>query len=48
MHPQLIGRPSRIRMLGELIAYMRTFPGVWFATAGEVSRHWRKHGGTTA
>jgi peptidoglycan/xylan/chitin deacetylase (PgdA/CDA1 family) len=48
MHPQLIGRPSRIRMLGELIAYMRTFPGVWFARAGEVSRHWRKHSDTTA
>jgi peptidoglycan-N-acetylglucosamine deacetylase len=41
MHPQLIGRPSRLRMLAELIGYMRSFPGVWFATAGEVARYWR-------
>jgi peptidoglycan/xylan/chitin deacetylase (PgdA/CDA1 family) len=42
MHPQLIGRPSRIRMLGDLIAYVRSFPGVWFVQAGEVARYWRK------
>ncbi|HXJ79954.1 MAG TPA: hypothetical protein VMS64_14875 [Candidatus Methylomirabilis sp.] len=42
MHPQLIGRPSRINMLGELIHFMRGFPGVWFAQAGEVARHWRR------
>ena len=42
MHPQLIGRPSRISMLGALIDYMRTLPGVWFAQAGEVARHWRR------
>ena len=44
MHPQLIGRPSRISMLGELIRYMRGFPGVWLAQAGEVARHWRERG----
>ena len=40
MHPQLIGRPSRIAMLREFIAWMRTFPGVWFATAGEIADAW--------
>jgi peptidoglycan/xylan/chitin deacetylase (PgdA/CDA1 family) len=45
MHPQLIGRPSRIDMLGELVRYMRRFPGVWFAQAGEVARYWRDRNG---
>jgi peptidoglycan-N-acetylglucosamine deacetylase len=45
MHPQLIGRPSRIAMLGELIRYMQGFPGVWFAQAREVARHWRARKG---
>ncbi len=40
MHPQLIGRPSRIAMLRAFIAWMRTFPGVWFATAGEITDAW--------
>ena len=31
MHPQVSGRPSRIALLREMIAWMREFPGVWFA-----------------
>lgn len=42
MHPQIIGRPARIRMLDQLIDWMKTFDGVWFATCGEVAAHVRK------
>ncbi|MGH8059667.1 MAG: polysaccharide deacetylase family protein [Candidatus Entotheonellia bacterium] len=41
MHPQVIGRVSRLDMLRRLITYSRGFPGVWFATAEAVARHWR-------
>lgn len=40
MHPQVIGRPSRIAMLEQLIKYMRGYPDVWFARAIEVANHW--------
>ncbi len=40
MHPQTIGRPSRLRLLRELIGYMKSFPDVWFATGSEVARAW--------
>lgn len=45
MHPQVIGRPGRLLMLGRLIEYIRSHPGVWFATAGEIADYWRdRHG----
>ncbi|MBI3708859.1 MAG: hypothetical protein HY246_14460 [Proteobacteria bacterium] len=37
MHPQVTGRPLRLGILREFIAFMRTFPGVWFATGSEVA-----------
>lgn len=37
MHPQGIGRPSRLAVLEELIEYIRTFDGVWFATCEEIA-----------
>jgi peptidoglycan/xylan/chitin deacetylase (PgdA/CDA1 family) len=40
MHPQVIGRPSRIALLREMIAFIRTFPHVWFATGEEVAAAW--------
>lgn len=39
MHPQIIGRPARIMMLDELIAWMKTFDNAWFATCSEVAAH---------
>lgn len=39
-HPQIVGRPARLGMLREFIAWMRTFPGVWFATCEEVATRW--------
>jgi peptidoglycan/xylan/chitin deacetylase (PgdA/CDA1 family) len=38
MHPQLIGRASRIKLLERLIQYMRQFPGVWIAKPIELAR----------
>ena len=40
-HPFLTGRPSRIRMLIEMIEYMQKKGSVWFATLGEISAHVR-------
>ncbi len=40
MHPQVTGRPSRIALLREMIAFVRTFPGVWFATGTQVAQAW--------
>jgi len=39
MHPHIIGHRSRVRMLEELIRYIRSHEGVWFATHAEVARH---------
>ena len=45
MHPQIIGRPHRLKMLEELIQYMKDHPGVWFARPKEVARHYREQEG---
>lgn len=37
-HPFISGRASRIELLEELVAYMRTFRGVWFTTCEAVAR----------
>ncbi|GIX46367.1 MAG: polysaccharide deacetylase [Candidatus Tectimicrobiota bacterium] len=39
MHPHIIGHRSRISVLAELIAYIRSHPGVWFATHEQVARY---------
>jgi peptidoglycan/xylan/chitin deacetylase (PgdA/CDA1 family) len=41
MHPECIGRASRIAMFSEFAQYIRSKGGVWFATAGEVSKWWQ-------
>ena len=40
MHPQAIGRPSRITMLRDFIAYIRKHEKVWFAQSREVASAW--------
>ncbi len=45
MHPHIIGHRSRIRMLEELIRYMRTCSGVWFATHEQVARYCKEQAG---
>jgi peptidoglycan/xylan/chitin deacetylase (PgdA/CDA1 family) len=43
-HPQLIGRPSRLACLQELIDHVRHTPRVWIATLEEIATHWRRSG----
>jgi peptidoglycan/xylan/chitin deacetylase (PgdA/CDA1 family) len=40
MHPQIMGRWSRLSMLGRLIEHARSREPVWFATPGEIARFW--------
>ena len=39
MHPFVIGRPSRIRLLNRMIEYINTFDGVWWATLEQIADH---------
>lgn len=39
LHPHVIGHRSRIVMLDQLIASMKSKPGVWFATLEQVANH---------
>ena len=41
MHPHVTGYRSRIFILEELIAHMKSRPGVWFGTHAEVARYVR-------
>jgi peptidoglycan/xylan/chitin deacetylase (PgdA/CDA1 family) len=38
-HPFLSGRPSRAEALEQLIERMKSLPGMWITTVGEVARH---------
>ncbi|HUP35825.1 MAG TPA: polysaccharide deacetylase [Candidatus Limnocylindria bacterium] len=40
-HPQIIGRPSRLACLRELMEHARRAPRVWIASLGEISAHYR-------
>ncbi len=37
LHPHVIGQPYRIRALGEFLAYVKSFDGVWFPTREEIA-----------
>ncbi len=37
MHPQIIGRPGRLPLLEDMIAYVRGHPDVWVTTAHEMA-----------
>jgi peptidoglycan/xylan/chitin deacetylase (PgdA/CDA1 family) len=39
MHPRVIGHRSAITHLDALMAYMKSKPGVWFATAEQIAAH---------
>ncbi len=47
-HPHVIGHRSRLVVLEELIAHMRSRPGVWFATHAQVARYVRSQDGGPA
>jgi len=37
MHPQVTGRPMRLGILREFLAFTRRFPRLWYATGSEVA-----------
>ena len=41
MHPMVSGHRSRIAYLDKLIAYMKSKPGVWFATGQQIADYVR-------
>jgi peptidoglycan/xylan/chitin deacetylase (PgdA/CDA1 family) len=41
MHPQVIGRPARLRMLDRFIGFVLGLPAAWIATCGEIAGHAR-------
>jgi peptidoglycan/xylan/chitin deacetylase (PgdA/CDA1 family) len=43
LHPWLSGRPSRVRLLEELVTAMRGKGNVWFARGHEIASYFRKH-----
>ena len=45
MHPHYIGHRSRIVVLRELIEYIKSKPGVWFATHETAVRYVREQAG---
>ncbi len=45
MHPYVIGRPGRMRMLERLIEYIRGFEGVEFTRAVDAARDWESASG---
>lgn len=45
MHPFVIGRPSRQRLLDRLIHYIEGFDGVWITTLGHIADHALATGG---
>jgi peptidoglycan/xylan/chitin deacetylase (PgdA/CDA1 family) len=45
MHPHIIGHRSRLRLLDQLIEYIRGHGGVWFATHAEVARFCKEAAG---
>ncbi len=45
MHPQIMGIPSRAKMLEKLIQHMKSKKGVWFATPVEIAQFWIEIGG---
>jgi len=39
MHPQAIGRPSRLQLLRDFLGFVQSHPRVWFATGSEIADH---------
>ena len=40
-HPQIIGRPSRLACLRELLDYVKHTPRIWIAPLRDIAAHWR-------
>jgi hypothetical protein len=40
MHPFISSRPGKAKVLADMIEYMKSHEGVWFATGREVAEWW--------
>jgi peptidoglycan/xylan/chitin deacetylase (PgdA/CDA1 family) len=47
LHPHVVGMRSRIIYLDRLIRYMKSRPGVWFATGEQIARYVKQQAGLT-
>jgi len=47
MHPHVTGQRSRTKYLEDLILYIQSKPGVWFATADQIARYVKQQAGGT-
>ncbi len=43
MHPQIIGRPARIRMLDAFLSWMKNYHGVWLTNGVSIAEHVRQN-----
>jgi peptidoglycan/xylan/chitin deacetylase (PgdA/CDA1 family) len=43
-HPYISSRPGRAKTLANLIEYMKSHEGVWFATGSEIAKWWLEKG----
>ena len=43
-HPYISSRPGRAKTLNEIIQYMKSHKGVWFATGSDVAQWWLERG----
>ena len=39
LHPYLSGHRAPMKHLSEFVAYMKSKPGVWFATAADIAKY---------
>ena len=46
LHPYLSGHRAPMQHLDDLITYMQSKPGVWFATCGELAEFVKRNAGT--
>lgn len=43
-HPQLVGRPSRLAALRDLLRHVASAPRVWVAPLADIAAHWSRYG----
>ena len=43
IHPYLSGYPDRIVAIDKMIAYMKSFPDVWFPTLNTLAQYWKEN-----
>ena len=45
LHPHVVGMRSRIIYLDRLVEYIKSKPGIWFATGEEIARYVKEQAG---